>query len=369
MRLLLPCVLGVVLTLVAPARSTAQAQFSFDWPAIATRLVAQLAPQPGEKLLILTHPGLFEDLIPHLRYAIARAGATDVGVVDVLAEPVPAGWDFEQVRRGNARAREAYRAMFAGVDGAIMMPGAVPAHPAYAALQDLLREGRGRTVHFHWVENGSAFPLPGQPLPSRAAIDALYQRALLDTDYAAVAGVLQRFEQALRTGEVHVTSPSGTNLRFRVGSRVVNRQDGDASAARTARGQVLIDREIELPAGVARVAPLEDSVEGTIAFPPSQWDARAVEGLRLHFERGQVVFKAEVGSQSPSVGQIQGVWVHPDWRGRGLGTAGTAALASAVVRSGRTASLYVNSFNIVARATYARIGFTQIGTFATVLLD
>jgi predicted GNAT family acetyltransferase len=87
------------------------------------------------------------------------------------------------------------------------------------------------------------------------------------------------------------------------------------------------------------------------------------------FERGQVVFKAEVGSQSPSVGQIQGVWVHPDWRGRGHGVAGTATLASAVVRSGRTASLYVNGFNTVARATYSRIGFTQVGTFATVLLD
>lgn len=87
------------------------------------------------------------------------------------------------------------------------------------------------------------------------------------------------------------------------------------------------------------------------------------------FDHGQVVFKAEVGSQSPSVGQIQGVWVHPDWRGRGLGTAGTATLAAAIVRSGRTASLYVNSFNTVARATYARVGFTQVGTFATVLLD
>jgi predicted GNAT family acetyltransferase len=87
------------------------------------------------------------------------------------------------------------------------------------------------------------------------------------------------------------------------------------------------------------------------------------------FEHGQVVFKAEVGSQSPAVGQIQGVWVHPDWRGRGLGAAGTAALARAVVRSGRTASLYVNAYNTVARATYARIGFTQVGTFATVLLD
>jgi predicted GNAT family acetyltransferase len=34
---------------------------------------------------------------------------------------------------------------------------------------------------------------------------------------------------------------------------------------------------------------------------------------------------------------------------------------------GRLSSLYVNGFNEVARAAYARIGFTQIGSFATVL--
>ena len=174
-------------------------------------------------------------------------------------------------------------------------------------------------MHFHWVENGSPFPLPGQPLPARPVIDALYQRALLQTDYAALASVLQRFEQALRAGEVHITSPGGTNLRFRVGSRVVNRQDGDASAARTARGQVLIDREIELPAGVARVAPLEETVQGTIAFPPSQWDARPVEGLRLHFERGQVV-RVEAASGRDAVE-------------REMQTAGTPDVASASSRS------------------------------------
>ncbi|OBH04003.1 GNAT family N-acetyltransferase [Mycobacterium sp. E1747] len=87
------------------------------------------------------------------------------------------------------------------------------------------------------------------------------------------------------------------------------------------------------------------------------------------FEQGQVVFKAEVGSQSPGVGQIQGVWVHPEWRGLGLGTAGTATVAAVIVGSGRTASLYVNSFNSVARAAYARVGFAEVGTFATVLLD
>ena len=87
------------------------------------------------------------------------------------------------------------------------------------------------------------------------------------------------------------------------------------------------------------------------------------------FEHGEVVFKAEVGSESPTVGQIQGVWVHPDRRGHGLGTAGTAAVAAAVVGGGRIASLYVNSFNTVARAAYERVGFAQVGTFATVLLD
>ncbi|MEU8900143.1 GNAT family N-acetyltransferase [Nocardia sp. NPDC048505] len=87
------------------------------------------------------------------------------------------------------------------------------------------------------------------------------------------------------------------------------------------------------------------------------------------FEDGEVVFKAEVGSLSKRTGQIQGVWVRPDRRGHGVGTAGTATIANAVVASGRTASLYVNDYNTVARRAYGRIGFRQIATFATVLLD
>src|ERR1700759_1653531 len=87
------------------------------------------------------------------------------------------------------------------------------------------------------------------------------------------------------------------------------------------------------------------------------------------FEDGQVVFKAEVGSQSPGVGQIQGVWVHPEWRGGGLGAGGPATVAAVTVGAGRIASLYVNDFNSVARAAYARVGFAEVGTFATVLLD
>jgi predicted GNAT family acetyltransferase len=86
------------------------------------------------------------------------------------------------------------------------------------------------------------------------------------------------------------------------------------------------------------------------------------------FEGGEVVFKAEIGALSRSVGQIQGVWVHPDRRSTGLGTAGTAAIADRLVRSmGRTASLYVNGFNVAARVAYGKVGFRQAGSFSTIL--
>ncbi len=82
---------------------------------------------------------------------------------------------------------------------------------------------------------------------------------------------------------------------------------------------------------------------------------------------GNVVFKAEIGALSARVGQIQGVWVNPAYRGRGLGTAGTAAVAERLGAMGRVSSLYVNAFNHPARQAYTKIGFLQVASFATVL--
>lgn len=85
------------------------------------------------------------------------------------------------------------------------------------------------------------------------------------------------------------------------------------------------------------------------------------------FDGDRVVFKAEIGAMSAAVGQIQGVWVSPDRRGQGLSAGGTAAVVEQVLQRGRIPSLYVNAFNLAARATYRRVGFTQAGSFATIL--
>src|SRR5262249_3432421 len=286
--------IALLLAVTCAATPAAQPRLTLDYQAIARRLVAQLALKPGERVLSIAHPGTFEDLQPWIRYEVMRAGGIDLGIVEVLREPVPDAFDAAVLAKGARDARAHYKEMFRGVDAAIMMPGATTSHPAYLAMQDWLRddltEHRGRrTIHFHWFENGSAYPIAGQPLAPRAHMDAVYQRALLQTDYKALADVERRFAAALRSGEVHITSPSGTDLRFRAGDRPANLQDGDASAARTAQGKVLVDHEIELPAGVVRVAPLEESVDGVLAFPPSQWDGRPVDGLKLRFSRGRVV--------------------------------------------------------------------------------
>lgn len=83
---------------------------------------------------------------------------------------------------------------------------------------------------------------------------------------------------------------------------------------------------------------------------------------------GRVVFKAEVGAVSRFACQIQGVWVHPRLRGRGIAVPAMAAVVRHCLRDhADVVSLYVNDYNAAARATYAAVGFSQVGTFGTVL--
>lgn len=261
-----------------------------DFEAIAGMLVERMDLQPGERFLVVGRRDTrWDALVPLLREEAVAAGAVDLGAVDVhgtaMAATGPTG--FTAVL---GTGPDGWAEALESVDVAVKLPGAVPdpAVPAdvYRTLQDVLRSGRGRSVHFHWA-GLTSFEM--QELPVDALADQVYQTALLDTDYAALGETLAAFEAALREGTVRVTTPAGTDISFEVGDRPVTRQDGDASAARAALARNLIDREVELPAGAARVSPLIATVEGSIAFPPAMWGGERVEGLVLRFEGGRVV--------------------------------------------------------------------------------
>ncbi|WP_181957529.1 GNAT family N-acetyltransferase [Streptomyces paludis] len=85
-------------------------------------------------------------------------------------------------------------------------------------------------------------------------------------------------------------------------------------------------------------------------------------------EDGKVLFKAEIGAATRQACQIQGVWVDPDHRGRGLSESGMAAVVRyALADVAPVVSLYVNDYNTPARAAYRRVGFREVGAFMSVL--
>ena len=301
----LAVLLTPALTACAPGEgSSGGAGDVLDFEALSVVLLERMDLQPGERVLLVGEGGTRWDAIaPLLRAGVGVAGGVDLGAVDVRGAVLEAGGAAGDRTSDFAASLgtgpDGWAEALATVDVAVMLPGAVPDPEVdtdvYRALQDVLRSGRGRTVHFHWA-GATSFEMVELPVGDR--VDRLYQEAVLDTDYAALAEALAAFEAAVRRGPVRVTTPAGTDIAFRVDDRPVTRQDGDASAARAARARNLIDREVELPAGAARVLPVLETVAGRIAFPPAQWGGERAQGVVLRFEGGRVVgVEAETGRE------------------------------------------------------------------------
>jgi uncharacterized protein len=130
--------------------------------------------------------------------------------------------------------------------------------------------------------------------------------------------------------------------------------------------------DILLPASIAMFTE-EVGVSPLAGDGGAAYRARVSELIRAgrafaRIEDGRVIFKAEVGAATPQACQIQGVWVRPEFRGRGLAAPGMAAVVTAARRSiSPVVSLYVNDFNTPARAAYLRAGFREVGELMSVL--
>lgn len=255
--------------LLVAATVAASAQQSIPYPALARRIVTALAVEKGERVLLRYDPSTLGPLEPEVKAQLEAKGAK--------VESLQYGPATDLAER------------LARTDIYIWLPAGDKAEtPAdqRAVLAKWLDEGRGRQIHFHW--NGGTRDADGLVVPHTAAYDAVYASAL-DIDYAALSRRQDAAIALLRSGDVHVTAPEGTNLRFKVGDRPFNKQDGDASRARMAKARVRVDREVELPAGVLRVAPIESSVNGVIVIPKARFGDVVVTAARLEIASGVVI--------------------------------------------------------------------------------
>ncbi len=154
---------------------------------------------------------------------------------------------------------------------------------------------------------------------------------------------------------------------------MVARGQGSVTASQTLRQAQPADLETVLPASAAMF-------EEELGFSPLRQGAasyrdriqRLIQTGRVLIEPGREpgelpVFKADLGVLSLDCVQVQGVWVRPDRRGEGLAAPAMASVVEYAARTADAVSLYVNAYNEPAMRTYARVGFEQVGTFATVL--
>jgi hypothetical protein len=230
----------------------------------------------GEKVVLKLDPRVFSSLVTPLQRRIRETGAHISAVI--LAEDTSTDSEEEHL---------SLRKLFADADVFIWLPELHQGNrPALTrAINAWLDARRGRAVHFHW--HSGSYPIGFMELPPPEVINGKYLEAL-DFPSAELARLHERASALLRSGTVRVTTPEGTDVSFKVGDRPFCSQTGDASAQRMRSARVRIDRDVELPAGVLRVAPIEKSVNGAVFLPV--WRPVLSEGrnLSLYFAQGHV---------------------------------------------------------------------------------
>lgn len=85
-------------------------------------------------------------------------------------------------------------------------------------------------------------------------------------------------------------------------------------------------------------------------------------------ENSKLMFKAEVVSDAPDVIYLEGVWVHPDERGKGFGADCISHLCKAFLKRTETVCILVNEKFKTAQAVYRKAGFEFISHYDTIFL-
>ena len=83
-------------------------------------------------------------------------------------------------------------------------------------------------------------------------------------------------------------------------------------------------------------------------------------------ERGRIIFKADVISETPHAAFIEGVYVHPQERGRGCGFRCMTQLGRNLLAHVGALCLVVNEENRAAQALYKKVGYRLRSRYCTI---
>jgi predicted GNAT family acetyltransferase len=102
-----------------------------------------------------------------------------------------------------------------------------------------------------------------------------------------------------------------------------------------------------------------------------QRTARRIEQGRVWvwIENGQLIFKADIVSDTPEAAYLEGIYVHPQERRKGYGLRCMAQLSHNLLARAEAVCLVVNRKHQEAQSFYMKAGYTHICDYDTVYLQ
>lgn len=128
---------------------------------------------------------------------------------------------------------------------------------------------------------------------------------------------------------------------------------------------LIIPVQAEMAFDESGVNPLETDPEGF----RKRCQRRIEQGRSwVLIEDGQLLFKAEIISQTAEVTYLEGIWVNPSVRGAQVGSRCVSQLARTLLANTNSLCILVNQNNVAAQKMYQRAGFKQQSVYDTIFV-
>lgn len=123
----------------------------------------------------------------------------------------------------------------------------------------------------------------------------------------------------------------------------------------------------------AAMALAESGVD-PLTVDPHGFSSRCARRIRQNrtwvwIKDGQLIFKADVVSDTPEAIYIEGIYVAPSERGRGIGSRCMSQVVRNLLQRTKAIVLLVNEKHEAAQSFFRKIGFREDGSYETIFLD
>jgi predicted GNAT family acetyltransferase len=130
---------------------------------------------------------------------------------------------------------------------------------------------------------------------------------------------------------------------------------------------------------LSRVVPVhatmafEESGVNPLQVDPEGFRQRCRRRIEEHrtwvlVEQDQLIFKADIVSDTPEVVYLEGVYVHPQHRGQGHGSKCLTQLTRSLFNQTQSISVLVNQERRQAQEFFKKLGFASRGLYDTIFL-